>query len=427
MKTTILNLRFFPPRYGSVPVSIIIFSFILPQTSFGETTNKRMILPGARSQALGGAFTAVANDASAGWYNPAGLGFLRGPGMSVTVNNYSRSHKETTGVTEKSNLSENSSSLYPGFAGGNAPLGPFSFGWSYFTMEEQRTDESQTLQIGHSGDSLPFRYDRAELTTGSLIHAGGSVALALGPNLSLGVSEFYYRRQKQTALKERSTFASGVFYDSFARQSTVNEGTLTVGGIMIRGGSFSLGISGRVPKALSDKTDFETSTTTYTSGEPELSRTNSETHREDELIVRTWTLGIAWNPASWFLLSADVLNHPATKTPWPGAGGFSTKTVTDWSVGTELRADSLIFIAGAFSNKSLVETPTPSLVASEPARIDYVGFSSGLGYRTHQSETLLIMVRQKGAGKTQMVQGDLSLQNESIETQSFSLSSKYQF
>ena len=195
-------------------VVLLAFIFFGSPVSHAETTNKRLILPGARAQALGGAFTAVADDASASWYNPAGLGQLKGPGFSLTVNNYSRSHKDIAGMTTQSKIAENSSSIYPGFAGGYASLGGFTFGWSYFTLEQQNTDESQKLEIPASSTSSAFQYDRTELTSGNLIYAGLSGAFSMGV-VSLGVSEFYYRRQKQTALKERSLFDSGIFYDSF--------------------------------------------------------------------------------------------------------------------------------------------------------------------------------------------------------------------
>jgi hypothetical protein len=395
--------------------------------SRAETTNKRLILPGARAQALGGAFTAVADDASASWYNPAGLGQFNGSGFSLTVNNYSRSHKDVAGRTTQSKIAENSSSIYPGFAGGHAKFGGIALGWSYFTVEQQNTDESQKLEIPASQTSGAYQYDRAELTSGNMIYAGLSTAIPLGKYISLGVSEFYYRRQKQTALKERSLFESGIFYDSFVRQSTRNEGTLTTAGIMLKTSAVSLGLSAKIPKALSDKTDLETSSIIYAETTPELSSETRQTHREDELIVRTWSLGMAFKPSTWALFSADLIHYPATKTPWPNTGGFDTKDVTDWSVGIELSAGSLVVDGGVFTNSSLVMTPKPSLVSSEPARIDYQGFSCGLGLKSKQSETQIIMVRQLGAGKTQLIQGDLSLQDISIETQSFSISSRYLF
>ncbi len=396
-------------------------------TSRAETTNKRLLLPGAKAQALGGAFTAVADDAAAGWYNPAGLGLITGPGVSVTANNFSRSKKIINGVSSQSSLQENSSSLYPGFAGGHTTIGPFAFGWSYFTLEQQNTDESSQIDVTNETSSSSFSYTRSELTTGSLIHAGASLALPIGKNMSLGVSEFYYRRQRQTALKERSEFTSGVFYDSFVRQSTQNEGTTTVAGLMIKFPQASFGLSARIPKALSDKTAYETSSVTYTSGAPELQSSALITHREDETIVRTWNLGMAWTPASYLLVAADAVYHQASQTPWRGAGGYDTRAVLDWSFGSELTMGPVVVAGGAFTNSSLVDKPQPSLVYAEPTQLNLSGFSGGIGYRTKQSETLIIMVKQAGRGSTQMVQGSLELQDIFVESQSFSISSRYQF
>ena len=406
---------------------VICFLLIRYPLAVAETTNKRMLLPGAKAQALAGAFTAVADDASAGWYNPAGLGLISGPGVSVSANNFSRAKKTTNGVSHQSSLEENSSSLYPGFAGGHTSLGPFAFGWSYFTLEQQNTDESSQIDITSNSSSTPFSYSRSELTVGSLIHAGASIALPIGKNLSLGMSEFYYRRQKQTALKERSVFDSGTFYDSFVRQSTQNEGSTTVAGIMIKFPSVSLGLSSRIPKALSDKTTLETASVIYTSDTPELASSANKTHREDETIVRTWNLGIAWNPANHLLVAADAIYYQASKTPWSSAGGYDTRAITDWSIGSELTLGKVVLAGGAFTNSSLVEKPRPSLLYSEPTQLNLSGFSFGLGYRAKQSETMLIMVKQSGTGSTQMVQGSLELQGIFVEMQSFSISSRYQF
>jgi len=408
---------------------------VLSTACFGESTNKRMILPGSRAQALGGAFTAVADDASAGWYNPAGLGFLKGPGISATVNNYSTAKKKITDVVTTQDLTENSASIYPGFAGANTNLGPFAIGWSYFSLEQQNTDESQSITAEESTGlrttsdpsltASTFQYDRTELTSGSLIHSGVSFAMNIGKHASLGLSEFYYRRQKQTNLKERSTYQSGVFYDSFSRLSTKNEGTLTVAGLLLRGSEISAGISVRIPRALSDQTNLSTSYIIHTGTNPELNADQLLTHREDELTVRTWNLGLAWTPVDYALVTADAIYYAPTKTPWTDSGGFDTRAMTDWSVGIELRSSSMLIAGGAFSNSSLVQKPQPSMTSTAPAQINYVGFSAALGLRNGRSENLFIMTRQWGEGQKQMIQGDLSLQRINIDLQTFSLATSY--
>lgn len=412
--------------FGLVGVLLFLL-FFGDQSAFAETTNKRMILPGTRAQAMGGAYTAISDDASAGWYNPAGLGFIQGPSASLTANNYTHSKKTVSGGTTDSILAENSSAMYPGFAGSVASLGPVVFGWSYFTLEKQNTDESQIVDIVADPSLEPFRYYRSNLTTGNLIHIGASVGMSLGTHLSIGISEFYYRREQLAALKERSLFSNSVFYDSFVRQSTKNEGTVTVSGAMLRMDTVTLGLSFRIPRALTDKTDLETNTVVYTSSSPELGTSTMTTHREDELIVRTWNLGLAWQPASWLTLSTEAIYYPATESPWRGAGGFDTKNVFDESAGFELRSTSLLLGAGIFTNSSLVKNPTPSASSVEPARIDYLGYTASLGFASKQSETRIILVRQNGKGKAQVVQGSLTMHNITDTTESVCLSSRFQF
>lgn len=435
MRTSILNLRIFLGYTWIASTACGVIGLCLSGTSLGESTNKRMILPGSRAQALGGAFTAIADDSSAGWYNPAGLGFLRGPGVSASVTNFSISKKSVAEVVSSQDLSENSAAIYPGFAGANTNMGPFSLAWSYFTLEQQNTDESQSItaeagelsnaQLRQQLATSTFDYERTELTSSNLIHTGVSLAVSLGKKVSLGVSEFYYRRLKQTSLKERSIYNSGVFYDSFSRLSTKNEGTLTVAGLLIRGPELSIGISARIPKALSDQTTLATSYIIHTGAAPELSSDSLATHREDELTVRTWNLGIAWTPTESLVLSADAIYHAPTKTPWKNSGGFDTRAVTDWSFGGELRTSSLLFAGGVFSNSSLVARPKAVLGGAEPAQINYTGFSASFGLRNGRSESLFIMVRQRGLGLKQMAPGHPTLNDVTIDTQTFSLATSY--
>lgn len=435
MRPTTLNIRIFSLGSRRLWMTATVLQSLISTTSIhAESTNKRMIIPGARAQALSGAFTAVSDDASAGWYNPAGLGFLKGPGVSASVNNYTTSKKTIENVTSGGDLAENSVSLYPGFAGANTTLGIFGVGWSYFTLEQQNTDESQKISIPPSNNltlssptprSSAFEYERSELTSGALIQTGASVAVSLSKTLSLGLSEFYYRRQKQTSLKERSTYPSGVFYDSFSRLSTKNEGTLTVAGLLVRGSDVSFGLSWRAPKPLSDKTDYETRSIIHSGPQPELNSQEITSHKEDELPVRTWNLGLAWTPKDYALVSADIVYYAPTTTSWTDSGGFDTKATTDWSVGIELRSKLFLIAGGAFTNNSLVEKPVPSLTKQTVGQINYTGFSAAFGFRNGRSENLFIMVRQRGKGYKQMVQGDLTLQSITVESQTFSLSSSY--
>lgn len=90
-----------------------------------------LFAPGARADGMGRAFTAVANDANAIWWNPGGLAFLRGHDISVT-------HSQLV-----PGLADDVSWSYPvyaqhveGWGGLGASVGYLSYGQSEATDEE---------------------------------------------------------------------------------------------------------------------------------------------------------------------------------------------------------------------------------------------------------------------------------------------------
>src|SRR2546428_8678442 len=65
-------------------------------TAYGGTSGEFLLLgAGARGQALGGAYAALATDVTAMYYNPAGLAQLARPGVQVTSNSYIAGTKYT--------------------------------------------------------------------------------------------------------------------------------------------------------------------------------------------------------------------------------------------------------------------------------------------------------------------------------------------
>ena len=74
-------------RYTALLVSLLCF--VMSLSVFAEGTNAGAFVrdgTGSRALALGGAFVAIADDASAGYWNPAGIGYMNGyhlGGMSV--------------------------------------------------------------------------------------------------------------------------------------------------------------------------------------------------------------------------------------------------------------------------------------------------------------------------------------------------------
>src|SRR5437762_3390194 len=91
--------------------------------------------PGARSLGMGGAFLALADDASAAEANPAGLTILRKPEVSIEVRNYQEQQLLTTSGTfpdfKRTAFSHYSNRVEPTFASFVYPFKKFTIGAYY--------------------------------------------------------------------------------------------------------------------------------------------------------------------------------------------------------------------------------------------------------------------------------------------------------
>ena len=392
--------------------------------AFCNQFNQRTLLPGVRAATMGGAFTAISDDASGGWYNPAGLGFIQGSDMSLSANAFTKSRHSVKEALGEHDVAESSSSLYPAFAGGTTGLGPFHVGYSYFTADRENSDESFIYDVPASGSTSAFTYNRRQLIVGEKVFAGASAALPLGKNLSFGVSEFYYRRTMQTSLVESTVYKSGATFDSNLRQSTLNEGSVTVLGFLMKGAGFSMGLATKIPKALADNTTIETAQTTYVGSAPDRTTTITKPHDYDEVTPHEYSIGLAWQPSPSFSLALDASHLPGEKSLHRGEGGIDTKATTNYSIGGELFLGNVGLRGGAFTNNSLVSDPDPNLM-SQPGSENYVGWSSGISYRTKSFESMIGVIRQTGVGKDQTVSGNSKVYEIDAESTSYLLTSRY--
>ncbi|MFC1651263.1 PorV/PorQ family protein [Candidatus Latescibacterota bacterium] len=125
-----------------------------------------LIEPGAKQNGMGEAYSAIADDATAGYYNPAGLAF-----QDKNKKNIQFMHQNwLTGLQMDDMYYE-----YLGYAGHAEGWGNFAFNLVYFNMGEQiRTSEHSPEKLGS--------FQSFEL------YASGSYGATLSDNLSLGIT-----------------------------------------------------------------------------------------------------------------------------------------------------------------------------------------------------------------------------------------------
>jgi long-chain fatty acid transport protein len=141
-------------------------------------TDSVLTNPGARSIGLGGAFAAIADDATAAFANPAGLTQILRPEISAEIRG-SASTSVTTAPYE--------------FSGGVSGLGFFSFvyparKWAFALYTNQLGSADLTID-----GAIPFA---REFTVRSY---SGAAAFQIGEDLSLGAGLSYFRGDRNSA------------------------------------------------------------------------------------------------------------------------------------------------------------------------------------------------------------------------------------
>lgn len=161
------------------------------------------LLVGERSAGMGGAYTAIADDPSGCYYNPAGLVYATGRSLSVSVNAYHNSTKLYKDVLigtdgKKHDWEQESSMLMPNFFGIVQPLGRGKIGFSYAVPDSILRDQQQVFYKITS--SFPDRYiTRYSMNMNDIdktYNFGPSYAIKLSDSLAFGATLYVHYRDR---------------------------------------------------------------------------------------------------------------------------------------------------------------------------------------------------------------------------------------
>lgn len=154
------------------------------------------LIIGTRAMGMGGAFGAVADDASGIYYNPAGLAFALSNDISGSANAfYSKeaTYKDTIGGDD---FVEHSGGSVAPFFGGlqkldrHVPGLVFAFG--VYSVDSDLKDQDTSIEKKTVGSTYIERYHRTSNARASTLYAGGGVGKRLLPNLAIGASMHYF-------------------------------------------------------------------------------------------------------------------------------------------------------------------------------------------------------------------------------------------
>jgi hypothetical protein len=391
-------------------------SLMVPGHSFADAlqsmANQRSSLPGSRAALMGGAFTAVADDSSASFYNPAGLSQIKENRLELSATSYRASELIYHETVNEDPFQERSEMIYPSFVGGTSKFGWLTLGYSFMSLDARNVYQQDNFENISDVDGVTNTYSRTYQESSTYIWAGGSASIRLSDSLSFGSSLFYYQRNIQFTANEIVSLNGGGIININDTLNTVNTGMSNVTGLLWKRPVFALGISVKSARATSDKSTLHIDRidVSASDGTPVHTSTTISHKALNELNPTTYNAGVAVKPTSWFLLSADAHVHEGVKSSYKPEGGHDLHTTIDYSIGTAIGGEALTVMAGYFTNNSMFKSPDPNF-SGQPLWVNYIGKTFGLSWNFSGLRGQIGYVLQTGVGKAQIRSGDPDIQN----------------
>jgi long-chain fatty acid transport protein len=149
------------------------------------------IIIGDRALGMGGAYSAVADDSSGVYYNPAGLGFALSNDVSGSANAFYKKKVTYKKILPGLNYEENSNGSVPSFFGGLQKLDKIAkglvFAFGVYSTDSDLVDQDD--KIADASKGLIF-HRTAQVRGGDLNIAGG-LGYRLSNSVSVGLSLTY--------------------------------------------------------------------------------------------------------------------------------------------------------------------------------------------------------------------------------------------
>ncbi len=281
---------------------------------------------GSRAMGLGGAFTAIADDASGIFYNPAGIVDVGRARLSLSTSLYGLELHGTTpveGVVQRLDrgLSATDLIIIPSSTGAVIGLGePLPGGqrrhaFAFGTLVPTYTSRFVETALEDAETGAPARF-RSQLTDRTL-HAGAAYGYRAGPWLRVGLALHYVLRTVDAQDDLASPFTPGEserFFQTSTRLRATQHSVRAALGLKLRPGPrWSVGISLTPPSlGVWRAVDFEAETVDAREpGAPKLRRASARFSGLDPTsqLPAKLRVGVAFIQPADFTVSVDVIAY----------------------------------------------------------------------------------------------------------------------
>ncbi len=418
----------------------IVFVFFLLLTShvsrltsaYADDLHYNNILVGDRAAGMGGAYTAISDDPSGLYYNPAGIVFAPGRSFSASVNAYQYSKKTYKDVLGGNGWERVSSNLLPNYFGVIQPLGSGKIGFSYAVPDTRLENQAQTFENLGTTTRYVINMNDTDYT----YNFGPSYAIKLNDRLSVGGTLYMHYRDRQLISNQLQNLVPADYEWRNSYDSTSEWGVKPVLGVMwAPKDKLSLGLTVSKTSMISSSRRIQNTIRSAGSGStvPSYSVWESSDDRQFPWVT---TAGAAYFPSESLLVSADLSLYSAEsytltfKEKSSGAADAlrNPKSSTfNAAIGAEYYPNAKIaFRGGLFTN--MANTPTLSTGASgQPEHVDMYGVSLSASHFTRSSSLTLGGSYSYGLGKSQVLLGSASLQDVEMQNLTAFLSAAFTY
>lgn len=383
------------------------------------------LLIGDRASGMGGAYTAVSDDATGMYYNPAAIVYSGDRNFSASVNAYFSQSKKYSNVFGDLPFTQTSSALLANYFGIVKPLGDIKVGFSYAVPDSINEDLSQSYSnVSSSVSRFTINLNSMDNT----YNIGPSIAAQINNDLAVGLTLYLHQRNALLVLNQFQEMANSAEYwsNSYFRMSETGiRPILGVSWSPVE--KLALGFSLTQTIVLSSNASLQKTCWGTVAGScvnsataPSIQTpTFSSTDIKRKYPTRI-TVGAAYFADKDFLISGDWSYNTAVSDPV-----FGDKVATfNGAIGTEYYLSRKWAIrAGAFTNMA----NTPNIIAGVTKiqeHIDLYGLSLSLTNFSNTSSLTIGGSISYGTGQAQIL-NDTSVQNATTSSWMMFLSSTY--
>ncbi|MCX7739310.1 MAG: outer membrane protein transport protein [Hydrogenothermaceae bacterium] len=391
---------------------IIGCMLIISQKVLGDEYHYRNFLPGDRAGGMGGAYTAVADDPSGAFYNPAGLALMIGNKLSVNVNAYHIAKKSYLSILPKTTGGANnwdlvSSKLIPNFFGIAHKLGPGVLAFSYAVVDATSRDQEQIFYNIKS--AIPNKYiTRYAININdddTIYNIGPSYSVKLADSISVGATLYAHYRSGKIIRNHLLTLNDSQFEWSNTYLSFSEYGVKPILGTIISPiDKVSFGFTASKIYLLHSENRLQYTYRGIASAGFGVNDVNFYIHKTKDKrdLPYEFKVGVAYFHSPRLLVSADSLYY--TKTD-------DYKEVLNWSVGTEYYIkDNFALRAGFFTDLSNTPKLNPYLT-DQRENINNYGITFSGSYFTKNTSISIGLMYVHGKGEAQVISGSRAIQD----------------